>query len=110
MNYGHSFGHAIESITNYSIPHGEAVLLGIELINRLFTKSSEITNIVSRFTDLNKLKGIQASKILEILKTDKKVMNEILSFVVLKEIGNIIFIKEKINNDLEERLNEIFID
>jgi 3-dehydroquinate synthase len=110
MNYGHSFGHAIESITNYSIPHGEAVLLGIELINRLFTKSSEITNIVSRFTDFNKLKGIQASKILEILKTDKKVMNEILSFVVLKEIGNTIFIKEKINNNLGERLNEIFID
>jgi len=37
-------------------------------------------------------------------------MNEILSFVVLKEIGNTIFIKEKINNNLGERLNEIFID
>ena len=24
FNYGHSFGHAIESLTNYSIPHGGA--------------------------------------------------------------------------------------
>lgn len=29
LNYGHTFGHAYESITNYAIPHGIAVTLGI---------------------------------------------------------------------------------
>src|SRR5205823_4222767 len=29
LNLGHTFGHAIESISNYSIPHGSAVSLGI---------------------------------------------------------------------------------
>jgi 3-dehydroquinate synthase len=38
LNYGHSFGHVIESLTNYSISHGEAVLLGIEIINKLFKR------------------------------------------------------------------------
>jgi 3-dehydroquinate synthase len=28
LNLGHTFGHAIESISNYAIPHGEAVALG----------------------------------------------------------------------------------
>jgi 3-dehydroquinate synthase len=33
MNYGHSFGHAIESATNYGIPHGVAVTIGMDIAN-----------------------------------------------------------------------------
>lgn len=33
MNYGHSFGHAIESATNYAIPHGIAVTIGMDMAN-----------------------------------------------------------------------------
>lgn len=33
MNYGHSFGHAIESATDYAIPHGIAVSIGMDLAN-----------------------------------------------------------------------------
>tara|TARA_B110000008_G_C16978790_1_gene567363 strand:- start:5988 stop:7064 length:1077 start_codon:yes stop_codon:yes gene_type:complete len=33
MNYGHSFGHAIESATNYKIPHGIAVTMGMDIAN-----------------------------------------------------------------------------
>jgi 3-dehydroquinate synthase len=33
MNYGHSFGHAIESATNYGIPHGIAVTIGMDIAN-----------------------------------------------------------------------------
>ena len=29
LNYGHTFGHAIESITNFKIPHGVAVKMHI---------------------------------------------------------------------------------
>ena len=35
FNYGHSFGHAIESATNFSIPHGIAVTMGIDMANWL---------------------------------------------------------------------------
>jgi 3-dehydroquinate synthase len=33
FNYGHSFGHAIESATNFEIPHGIAVSIGCDMAN-----------------------------------------------------------------------------
>lgn len=33
MNYGHSFGHAIESATDFVIPHGIAVTVGMDMAN-----------------------------------------------------------------------------
>ena len=33
MNYGHSFGHAIESATNFEVPHGIAVTIGMDMAN-----------------------------------------------------------------------------
>jgi len=33
MNYGHSFGHAIETATSYSVPHGIAVSIGADMAN-----------------------------------------------------------------------------
>jgi 3-dehydroquinate synthase len=35
FNYGHSFGHAIESATHYAIPHGIAVTMGVAIANRV---------------------------------------------------------------------------
>jgi 3-dehydroquinate synthase len=33
FNYGHSFGHAIESATSYGIPHGTAISIGMDMAN-----------------------------------------------------------------------------
>ena len=33
FNYGHTFGHAIEAITNYNIPHGHAICIGMNIAN-----------------------------------------------------------------------------
>lgn len=35
FNYGHSFGHAIESATNYGIPHGIAISIGMDMANHV---------------------------------------------------------------------------
>ena len=31
FNFGHSFGHAIETINNYKIPHGIAITIGMKI-------------------------------------------------------------------------------
>lgn len=33
FNYGHSFGHALEAATEFSIPHGIAVTMGMDMAN-----------------------------------------------------------------------------
>lgn len=33
LNYGHCFGHGIESSTNFAIPHGQAVVIGMIMAN-----------------------------------------------------------------------------
>ena len=35
FNYGHSFGHAIESATHYAVPHGIAVTIGMDMANHI---------------------------------------------------------------------------
>lgn len=35
FNYGHSFGHAIESATDFGVPHGVAVTMGMDIANRI---------------------------------------------------------------------------
>lgn len=35
FNYGHSFGHAIESATEYAVPHGIAVTMGMDMANHI---------------------------------------------------------------------------
>ena len=38
FNYGHSFGHAIESATHYAVPHGIAVTIGMDMANYIAAK------------------------------------------------------------------------
>ncbi len=35
FNYGHSFGHAIESATEFAVPHGIAVAMGMTIANKV---------------------------------------------------------------------------
>ncbi len=43
FNYGHTFGHAIESITNYEIPHGQAISIGMDIANFISYKKQMIS-------------------------------------------------------------------
>jgi len=36
LNYGHTLGHAIEVVSNYTMPHGLAVVHGMLLMNKIF--------------------------------------------------------------------------
>jgi 3-dehydroquinate synthase len=42
FNYGHSFGHAIESATHYGIPHGIAVSIGMDMANYVSAERSMV--------------------------------------------------------------------
>lgn len=43
FNYGHTFGHAIESISNYEVPHGQAVTIGMDIANYISKSIYELS-------------------------------------------------------------------
>ena len=43
MNYGHSFGHALESATHFGIPHGIAVTIGLDMANYMAYQQKNIS-------------------------------------------------------------------
>jgi 3-dehydroquinate synthase len=58
MNYGHTFGHAIESISNFKIPHGIAVGIGINIANNIAKELykievTAIDELINKFLNTN---------------------------------------------------------
>lgn len=105
LNYGHTFGHAIEKITNYKIPHGIAVAHGINMSNffsmkyKLINKKmfSDIENQMNKIVNLSVLKNMNVNHFLQIVKKDKKNKKNSIRLILTKGLGKM-FIKS-INND-----------
>ena len=80
LNYGHSFGHAIESLSDYEIPHGIAVSLGMDIANYLSARLGymteelrlDIRELLAWNWSLTQLKGIGVRDLETALSKDKK--------------------------------------
>lgn len=108
LNYGHTIGHALESITKYDkYRHGEAIAVGmivesnIAVALNLFSKDGvKEQEDLFRDTGLKvHFKDIDTSAIMKAIWLDKKVLEEKLRFVLPVEIGNVI-IKECIDEEI----------
>ncbi|MBT3365529.1 MAG: 3-dehydroquinate synthase [Nitrospina sp.] len=98
LNFGHTLGHAIESLTNYSrFIHGEAVAIGMvraAALSQSMGKCSE--DVPRRLEALLKNLGLpvempelDSSAVIESLYHDKKTMDHKIKFILVKEIGSI---------------------
>ena len=97
FNYGHTFGHAIESMTNYTIPHGIAVCYGMDISNYIsyqmgnlnekeYLEMKEVFNEIKEGLDL---KEINVYEYFEILKKDKKNLPNIIKPILCNTYGNL---------------------
>lgn len=87
LNLGHTLGHAFETVSHYSMSHGEAVAAGIVLEARMsvemgFLSSEELAKIEARFPKPNI--SLNPDAILQALHFDKKGKYR---FILLKAIG-----------------------
>ena len=114
FNYGHSFGHAIESLTNYRIPHGIAVSYGMDMSNFISTKmgfiSEEIRNEIRHVTediwDGFHINDIDLDAFKKALSKDKKNVGTKLGLILNRGYGkifkNIMDADDKFNSWLNE--------
>ena len=93
LNFGHTFGHAIEKTTK--VRHGEAVSAGMVLASELAVKKEALAvKYSNRLTDLLVRYGLpvrlefDCKEVLDTLRMDKKREGDLIYFVLLSEIGN----------------------
>lgn len=102
LNYGHTFGHVVESLTQYRIyQHGEAIVSGMTLaahiarelgmVDELFIAKQN--QIFDKFGIDRRVPEYSFSKVAEILKHDKKVKDGNLIFVLPTKIGEALTVK-----------------
>jgi len=108
FNYGHSFGHAIESLTSYGIPHGIAISVGMDMSNFVSMKKGYITSEVRQnsrelFEKIwdgyaNQVKRLDIDSYLVALSKDKKNKGPLLGLILNKGYGKVF--KDFTENDM----------
>lgn len=95
LNFGHTFGHALEKATG--IPHGEAVSVGMVVASRLSAKRGCLSvGKADRIRTLLDALGLPTviefdkKEVLDALGKDKKRKGNLIDFVLLEDIGEAI--------------------
>ena len=83
LNLGHTFGHAIEKVSDFAIPHGEAVAIGMRIVGK---DVPEIGRILDAY-GFGRYEGFDNAKILEAIRGDKKRSGDTMTLVVPRKIG-----------------------
>jgi 3-dehydroquinate synthase len=115
MNYGHSFGHALEALTNYKISHGVGVAIGILVENeisfyrKLLSKSERdyllaLGSKIIHSEALNIFKAVNLNGIIDLLRRDKKAEGAILKLATIESIGQMRFIDFSLDDSGEQEL------
>jgi len=113
LNFGHTFGHAIENQTGYDQwSHGQAIAAGMVLASKLSAKMSLISEEdVELIKDILLRAGlpveppkISTHDFIDAMKADKKVKARVIQLVLLKEIGSAFLTADYSEEDLEETL------
>jgi len=97
MNLGHSFGHALEVASNYLIPHGIAVNIGLQMASYFSFKTNHINEeqykLLISYTEKNlkidDFKKINVDLFFNSLKKDKKNTEAEYGFILPIDVGNV---------------------
>ena len=109
LNYGHTIGHAIESLTGYeTLIHGEAVAIGMVAASRIALEmdmwlpecdARQLALIEKTGLPVGLPPGLEIEAILDTLKLDKKVKAGRVRFILPTDIGTVT-ISDRVSPDI----------
>ena len=102
LNLGHTFGHALEVLSGFTLRHGEAVSVGMMAATRTAvalglcdeTVEGRLAAILQRFGLPTHYEGYEPREVWEAMATDKKRRGKKLRFVLPRAIGQVVVTDE----------------
>jgi len=112
FNYGHSFGHALETMSGYRIPHGIAVSYGIDLANTISAQLGllkeevqlRIRQTLQKIWKDFPLPNISYSEYLAALAKDKKNIGQEIRVVLTREPGQMFITSLPVTSETENTI------
>jgi 3-dehydroquinate synthase len=109
LNYGQTFGHALEAVSHNGVPHGLAVIWGCDLINFIaFSKGllAESDFVAIRQVATSLLAGMvpvpafTAAELIDAARTDKKAEGTRVNLAILYAPGDLRIVQMDFDEDL----------
>ncbi len=115
FNYGHSFGHAIESISQYRIPHGIAVSFGMDIANSISAKLGLISEqerqrirpILEKNWGDMRLDEVNEENLIATLRKDKKNVGAQINVILTRGLGDMFKSPLEINDETRQWIVEV---
>lgn len=115
LNFGHTIGHAIEKLKNFSLLHGECVAIGIVAAAYISMQKGNITNkeyadiidMIQKFHLPICTDSLTAEEVLKTTLSDKKMDSGVIKFIVLDHMGAAIIDKSLSDCELIESINTV---
>lgn len=106
LNFGHTVGHAIESVANGELYHGECVALGLMAVCEKSVKE----RVEKVLKSLNLSTDFKAEKeaLLSAASHDKKAGASTISVIICKEIGTFEIVEETLS-ELSARMEQFYL-
>jgi len=114
LNCGHTVGHAVESVSELKVWHGEAVAIGMLVEARISNKLgrldqkevSRLKSLITRVGLPTEIPGFGIEKLVQAMKRDKKVLQGKIRFALPESIGSVFITDEVSPSLIEETLAE----
>ena len=96
LNFGHTAGHAVEILSGFTISHGEAVAMGMVVEARIaeLARVAEVgtadrirSAVAGAGLPVELPAGLDADRMLEVMRTDKKVRGGTIQYSLPRRIG-----------------------
>ena len=106
LNFGHTLGHAVEKLNEFSLLHGECVSVGmvaaaeLSVLRGVLTvqEAEEIKELIASFGMLSEVSLLRKDELLSVCHKDKKADGTKIKFVLLNKIGRA-FLDSEVTDD-----------
>lgn len=117
LNFGHCFGHALETTSNFEIPHGQAVVLGMILANIVARRRGILSdNLESFLLDKLLLPSLKAKlkkeyfnqqAVISAMQKDKKRTGKDLSLIIMEDGYKLVRVNDVDVSEVTQALNNL---